>query len=517
MQDPDLQQLISEQLFEKLEFAYFCVDQSMNVSAYSESLSRYGYDSLAIGAPIEDCVDFMIGLDVNTKLDLPMVESPSGTPIAVALLPARGQLTVLISNASKRAEQRQMLQQKANENELLLEQQKKLMSQLESASRELESKNQQLEEASRLQTSFLSGVSHEFRTPLASIIGYTNLVREDLTRGSGNDDNVKARSDNSIDQNAEHLRAVQRSSKHLLSLIENLLDHGKLDSNAIVIRPKPIDLSELFDDVVLLLKPLSDAKHIRLNCDIKLGQAALAVMDDSRLRQCLVNLVGNAIKFTDNGFVSLNASLSDERLSINVIDSGLGISVEDLNKIRLPFWQAADTGKAGTGLGLTITERIIELMGGELKIQSELGKGTCVSFEIPAPMLLGQANDEILPVRGKKVLLAEDDVDIADLVVMMMSEHGVHVTHVENGELALNAMQDEKFDLVLMDINMPIMSGYQALEKLQASQNSIPVVIMSASAVEADRIRAEQLGCYDYLVKPVDINDIFQIMNRVVA
>ncbi len=517
MQDPDLQQLISEQLFDKLELAYFCVDRSMNVTAYSESLSRYGYDSVSIGVPIEDCVDFMIGLDVNTKLDLPMVESPSGTPIAVALLPASDQLTVLISNASKSAEQRQMLQQTANENELLLEQQEKLMSQLENASRELESKNRELQEASRLQTSFLSGVSHEFRTPLASIIGYTNLVREDLTRGNDKGDNPGAQSNELSNQNAAHLRAVQRSSKHLLSLIENLLDHGKLDSNAIIIHPKPIDLSELFDDVVLLLKPLSDAKNIRLNCDFKLGKSAAAVMDDSRLRQCLVNLVGNAIKFTDSGSVALNASLIDERLSITVIDTGLGISVEDLNKIRLPFWQAADTGKAGTGLGLTITERIIELMGGELEIESQLGKGTCVSFEIPAPMVLEQANDEILSVRGKKVLLAEDDMDIADLVSMMMSEHGVHVTHVENGELALSALQEAKFDLVLMDINMPVMSGYQALEKLKGSNNRTPVVIMSASAVETDRLKAEQLGCYDYLIKPVDINDIFQIMNRVVA
>ncbi len=512
MEERRLQQQINEQLFKKLQLAYFCVDKSMRVTCFSKNLRNYGYDSVLVGAEIEEHVDFMIGLDAQTELDLPMVESPSGTPVAVSLLPSSGELTVLISDASGHAEQRQLLQQKANENELLLEQQHKLMGQLSLASKELESKNQQLEEASRLQTSFISGVSHEFRTPLTSIIGYTNLVKEDLLLVSESEPEVKA----SAQQNSEHLRAVQRSSKHLLSLVENLLDHGKLDSNEIFIRPKSTDLAELFDDVALLLKPLSDSKNIEFKLDIELTNSFMAVMDDSRLRQCLINLVGNAIKFTDQGSVTLTARLADESLTISVADTGLGISPENLKKIRLPFWQAADTGKAGTGLGLTITERIIELMGGDLDISSELGKGTCVSFEVPAPMLLETPIGECSTVSGSKVLLAEDDADIADLVAMMMSEAGVDVTHVENGALAIEALRDQPFDLVLMDINMPVMTGYEALEKLQESKNKTPVVILSASSIEADRAKAESLGCFDYLVKPVDIGDIFQIMNRVV-
>lgn len=522
MEEQCLQKQINEQLFNKLQLAYFCVDQSMKVICCSSNLGQYGYDAVVKGADVEECVDFMIGLDVETELDLPMVESPSGDPIAVSLLPISGELTVLISNASGHAEQRQLLQQKANENELLLEQQHKLMGQLSLASKELESKNQQLEEASRLQTSFLSGVSHEFRTPLASIIGYTNLVKEDLLqaeeRASEERASIKAPS---RPQNSEHLRAVQRSSKHLLSLVENLLDHGKLDSNEIIIKPKSIDLAELFDDVNLLLKPLSEAKNIELKSNIQLSNPSIVIMDDSRLRQCLINLIGNAIKFTDQGSVTLTASLADESLSIRVADTGMGISEQDLQKIRLPFWQAADTGKAGTGLGLTITERIIELMGGDLEITSELGKGTSVTFEVPSPKG-AEISVELLAsgscsVSGRRVLLAEDDVDIADLVVMMMSEQGVDVTHVENGAMAVDALDKQSFDLVLMDINMPVMTGYQALEKLQQSNNKTPVVILSASSVEADRNKAESLGCFDYLVKPVDVQDIFQIMDRVVG
>ncbi len=507
MVETNLQQHINQQLFEKLELAYFCVDQSMRVIDASENLESYGYTGVITGANADDCVDFMFGLDAHTELDLPLVESPSGKKVSVSLLPGSTFLTVLISNASVQADQRQLLQQKANENELLVEQQIILMKQLETASEMLEQKNVQLEEASRLQTSFLSGVSHEFRTPLTSIMGYTNLVKQALESASD---------ESSENDKVQHLRAVQRSSKHLLSLVENLLDHGKLDSDEIVVRPKATDLAEIFNDVKLLLKPLSDAKHIDFFVELDFEQPMMVVTDDSRLRQCLINLLGNAIKFTDSGSVRLTAVLSNDFLKVEVSDTGPGISEENLAKIKLPFWQAADTGKTGTGLGLTITERIIELMGGELEISSVLSSGTQVNFEIPAPQL----NATLEPIaavapsfKQAKILLAEDDYDIADLIVMMLSERGYQVSHVDNGELALNALESQEFDFVLMDIHMPIMTGYDVLAELQAKGNTTPVAIMSASTVESDRAKAEQLGCFDYLIKPVEIDDVIRVMN----
>jgi len=512
MVEVNLQQQINAQLFDKLQLAYICVDSSMIVVDISDNLSSYGYNDISIGAKVEDCVDFMFGFDAQTQLDLPMIESPSGITIAVSLLPSDSSLMVLISNASNQAEQRQLLQQKANENELLVERQEKLLHQLEQASQQLEFKNQQLEEASRLQTSFLSGVSHEFRTPLTSIIGYTNLVEQSLKSSAD-----KKGCD--PEQKAGHLRAVQRSSRHLLSLVENLLDHGKLDSDEIVVRPKEIDLVELFQDVELLLKPLSDTKHVEFNINLDIGDSAVVLIDDSRLKQCLINILGNAVKFTDHGSVSLTAELLDEFLSIRVEDTGPGISADDLEKIRLPFWQAADTGKAGTGLGLTITERIIELLGGKLEVSSVLGEGTQVSFQIPAPMVVTHESSKAFnspqPLSNMAVLLAEDDHDIADLMVMMMADRGVHLTHVENGALALEAMRSNTFDFVLMDIHMPIMTGHEVLVALQQENNSTPVVIMSASTVEAGRVKAENLGCYDYLIKPVDVDDVIEIMNQV--
>jgi len=203
-----------------------------------------------------------------------------------------------------------------------------------------------------------------------------------------------------------------------------------------------------------------------------------------------------------------------------VQDTGPGISQEDLEEIRLPFWQAADTGKAGTGLGLTITERLIEMMGGELSIDSQLGGGTHVRFSLPMPVApegetnLDHSSD---PEFALKLLLVEDDSDIADLVCMMLNERGIDVTHVGNGALALDALCEEKFDIVLMDIHMPVMSGYDAIKELRTRGDKTPIVVMSASAMEADREKAELLGCQAYLVKPVDVDDILGIADAVLS
>ena len=511
-----LKDQINEELYSKLELAYLCTDTDLNVVEASNGLKEYGYPEIPVGASVADHIDFMVGLDSETKLDLPLVVSPSGIPVTVSLLPGKDLLTILFTNASTQAEHRQALQQKANENELLLRQQGLLMAQLEQASSELERKNDALREAARLQSRFLSGVSHEFRTPLTSIIGYANLLHNDVK-------NLGAKSVSRIaeqDTSAEYLHAVRRSSKHLLSLVENLLDHGKLDAEEIVIRPKPCSLAEVFEDIRLLLSPLANTKQVKFKLLQDFADDTEVVADDSRLRQCLLNIVGNAVKFTDKGSVIVEASLLDENLLVKVKDTGDGISEEDLKKIRLPFYQAPDTGKAGTGLGLTITERLIELMGGEMHIESELNVGTEVRFNLPMPIMVEHAERVAVNTASGRllsILLVEDDSDIADLVIMMLRERQVNVVHVPNGALALDAVKQENFDLILMDIHMPIMDGYQALEALKKMGNCIPVAVMSASSMSSDRLQAQEYGCAAYLIKPVEVDEIISLASQLVG
>lgn len=501
---------INGKLIEQLRLAYVRLDASMRVTEFSNNMSDYGFDQLQIGRQGHDAMDFMVGIESPMALELPLVISPCEKSVSVSLMPDESGMTILLTDASLVAEHRQKLQQAANENELLVHRQKRLMAELEDASAALAHKNEQLSEAARLQTSFLSGVSHEFRTPLTSIMGYTELLHQNLSSYSES---------SSANADIAHLQAVQRSSKHLLSLVENLLDHGKLDSGEIVIRPKHIALSEVFADVELLLQPLCDSKQISLSFELDLPDNLWVVIDDSRLRQCLINLTGNAVKFTDQGGVTVLAEWRDDELTLSVHDTGPGISEDDLNKIRLPFWQGEHSGKVGTGLGLTITERIVELMAGELSIESQLGEGTRVMLRIPAPGVEPEGLDDIATVSAEnlKLLLAEDDADISDLLTMQMHEREVQVTAVGNGAQAVNAVQSNSFDLILMDIHMPVLDGYEAIERIKAVGCETPIIVMSASPLDEDQGRAQQLGCQGYLVKPVDVDDLLVIAAQIVG
>ena len=508
MQKNQVSNRVSEKLFEKLGCAYLCIDSSFVVINKSDYLEEFGFKDIPVDSDVTDYIDFLVGIDLNLELHLPVLISPSGRPIAVEIFPEDDGAIVIISDASSVFAQRQMLQQAANENELLLDEQKKLTQQLELAKSELQSKNLELEEAARLQNSFLSGVSHEFRTPLTSIIGYIKLLRRNLESASLD-----------TDQSKQYLSAVKRSSEYLLSLVENLLDHGKVGSDEIVINPKPSSLNDIFNDVAILLEPLTTTKNIELVMDYDFSESLTVMVDDSRIRQCLINIVGNAIKFTDVGEVAIKARWEDEQLHVIVKDTGIGIDAIDLNKIKMPFWQAPNTGKAGTGLGLTITDKIIDLMGGELNIKSRVGHGTEVTFQLMAPAInkLEEVSQERnASDRKLHILLAEDDADIANLVILLLQEQGVEVTHAENGALAIAAIEESTFDLILMDIHMPVMDGYTAIENIRDSGNSTPVVIMSASAIEYEKNRAEQLGCDGYLVKPVDVEDILLLADQVI-
>jgi len=492
-------------LFDSRYFAYFLVDRNWRIQDTSNNLHELGLQSLAVGVDATEEFDFLAGLDIKENYELAMITSPSGDPIRVIFIPKDSMIFVFIMDAKQEFIRQKSLQQKVNENQLLFETQAKLFAELETAKQLLESQNTQLQEAARLQSRLLSGVSHEFRTPLTSIIGYTNLLlSEDWSK---------------INNDAEnYLIGIKRSSKHLLSLIENLIDHGRFDSGGIVLNPKAVELAEIFDDVALLAKPLAITKNITFEVQLDLNETQSVIVDDSRLRQCLINIISNAIKFTDFGGVKITAGWRNDILRIGVADTGIGISEEHLKEIKKPFWQAPGTGKNGTGLGLTITERIIELMGGSLLIDSIEGKGTTVIFDVFAPPMVEfegleqqSFNDFDTPLN---LLLVEDDSDIAFLVTAMLEDDGVDVTHLSNGALAVECLQHQEFDMVLMDLHMPILDGYGAIEKIRNSGDQTPIVIMTASAIESDRDRAEALGCDGYLVKPIDISDLYSLAQQ---
>lgn len=494
---------ITRQLYERQQFAYLMVDHSWSVIETSENLGNYGFSDLDLGKDARESIDFLVGLDSTSTLDLPIVISPTGHPVHVVLLPEDENLTIVLMDASREYEQQQLVQQKANENGLLLSEQRRLTQDLKVTQNELLARNQELKEASRLQTGFMSGVSHEFRTPLAALLGYVDVLRDRL---------ATQETDKSVDQ----LNVIGRSARHLLSLVENLLDHGKLDANEMVLKPHVVDAQELVKEIEAILQPTVTNSQINLSVTATPSPLPHCLLDDSRVRQILLNLVGNAIKFTDAGDVKVNVSWLLDELSFEISDTGIGIAENDLTKVRQPFFQAGHTGRVGTGLGLTITEQVVEMMGGSLDMQSKLGQGTVVTVVIPAPQVdpeneLASPQRNITATGTQQFLLAEDDPDIAALLMILLEEQGVDVTHVENGELAVEAAQNQRFDVVLMDLQMPVLDGYDATTQLRAAGNTTPVLVMTASAIEADRSRAEQAGCDGYLVKPVAVDELMAL------
>lgn len=489
----------------KLNVAYIVIDRDLQVIEYSSNLQQYGYGGLHQGKDVTDCIDFLVGVQADQPLDLPVVMSPSDKPVSISLVPSNDNLMVLIMDAANDYVQQQGLQQKANEVQLLSDQQTVLMQQLQETKKQLQESNEQLSEAVRLQSSFLSGVSHEFRTPLSAIIGYANLLVDSNA--------VEA------DLVGNYSQAISRSSRHLLSLVENLLDHGRLKSEELVINPKPVKLVEVVADVLLLLNPLAQTKYLKFEIRQNFSDDIVVSVDESRLRQCLINIIANAIKFTDQGNVTVDISCSDDFIEVVVDDTGQGIEKEQLAKVMTPFYQAPDTGKSGTGLGLSITQQLIELMGGKLTIDSVFGKGTKVQMSVLAPIMtqvvsVSSVTDSLAIDADKRILLAEDDQDIADLVCLLLQQHGVSVSHVLNGALAVEKVAEETFDLILMDVHMPVLTGYQAVGAIRQSGVTTPIVIMTASAIEADKAKAQALGCDAYLVKPVDVQDILQIASE---
>ncbi len=496
---------ITRQLYERQQFAYLLVDHNWSVIEASANLENYGFGDVRVGDDAREAIDFLVGLDSHSTLDLPIVLSPSQNPVHIVLLPEDESLTVVLMDASRDYEQQQLVQQKANENELLLAQQRQLMADLEQTQAALVTKNTELREASRLQSSFLSGVSHEFRTPLAALLGYVDVLGERLLSQSQ-------------EESEEQLKVIRRSGRHLLSLVENLLDHGKFDAGEVVLNPQAIDLQGICDEVHAMLHQGAASKQIALEFDTTPTPLPSCLIDDSRLRQIMLNIIGNAIKFTDEGKVQVIAQCADEQFSLRIRDTGMGISKDDMQNVMRPFWQAPKNGKVGTGLGLTITERIVEMMGGQLKIDSELGVGTTVDITIPAPLIeLDQPDinsNRAEHIGARRYLLAEDDPDIAALLKLLLVEQGAEVTHVENGQQAIEIAEREEFDVILMDLQMPVLDGYDATKSLRDRGDKTPVLVMTASAIEADRTRAEEVGCDGYLIKPVAVHEVLSLADE---
>jgi signal transduction histidine kinase/AmiR/NasT family two-component response regulator len=384
----------------------------------------------------------------------------------------------------------------------------------------------QSERQHAIKSQFVATMSHELRTPLHGILGLTRMLIDDIHEPS----------------HLQHLGLVQRSGEHLLSIINHILDFSRIDAGHLQIDANPFDLDALLEDVVNLTTVTANGKGLQLQGHIQLPKPHWVMGDAPRLRQVLLNLLGNAIKFTESGQVHLRAFRQgpSNTLVVQVQDSGIGIASDDLRTIFDPYRQADNAvGRAmgGTGLGLTISREISRAMGGDITCKSTVGQGSTFEFSAQLttceamgpqqhslrPRLL-RAQDPLADASAElhgHVLLAEDNEVNAMIVEAQLRQHGLSVEHARDGAEALRRLTDAHHprpDLVLMDCQMPCMDGFEATMKLRAHERlhaieRLPVVALTASAMAEDSARCLSAGMDAHLSKPFGDMDLLRILS----
>jgi PAS domain S-box-containing protein len=380
---------------------------------------------------------------------------------------------------------------------------------------ELRRAKEAAESATRAKSQFLAAMSHEIRTPMTAILGYADLLMDPRISSS---------------ERVNYSTTIRRSGEHLLALINDILDLSKIEAGRMTLDFSQCDLVALLADVTGLLRPRAQKKGVTFSVEYSGEFPKMIRTDNARLRQAIVNLIGNAVKFTEKGSIRIVASFLSDALRhqpavrLDVIDTGIGIRPEVLPQLFQPFSQGGSsiTQKyGGTGLGLAISRHLVEMLGGELNVSSVLGQGSTFSVTIPTgslenvPMLSNPAEvmeqtsakiwtPESIHLDGVRVLLAEDGYDNRELIQTLLSRVGATVVMAENGRIALEKAETETFDIVLMDMNMPEMDGYEATRILRERGYKGPIVALTANAMSGDSDRCLAAGCSEYLAKPID-------------
>ena len=403
----------------------------------------------------------------------------------------------------------------------------------------------QAEAANRIKGEFLANVSHEIRTPMTAILGYADLLLDPNTPSS--------------DQR-NFLQTIKRNGKHLLSIINDILDLSKIEAGKLELETIQTQTEQLITNVTSVVSLLAERKGVQLNIVLENPVPKSIRTDPARLRQILINLINNAVKFTEQGSITLKLATvpgntaHDNLLAIEVIDTGIGMTEEHLQRLFQPFEQA-DASHArkfgGTGLGLTISQRLARMLGGDITATSTFGQGSTFRVTIdpgpinpdnmiteitlapdstnddkPTPIQplqiktdTGSASDQNATQTKPRVLLAEDGLDNQRLIGMLLRKSGLDVQLAENGRIAVDMTlaaidNHQPYELILMDMQMPELDGYDAATELRNQGITTPIVAVTAHAMASDRQRCLDAGCDDYLAKPINRAELKDALQR---